>query len=69
MQTVLGIAMIVIGLLMSAGGLTKSEFIVYRVLALRSRPLWGDKVHLFYMVSGLMVAAFGVLFALGVVGQ
>lgn len=64
MQTVWGIAMVVIGLLMSVGGLTKSEFIVYRILAMRSRPLWGDNVHVFYVISGLAVAAFGVLIAL-----
>ena len=68
-QTGWGIAMVVVGLLMSVGGLTKSEFIVYRILATRSRSLWGDKVHTFYVVSGLMVAAFGVAFALGFIGR
>ncbi|QDT07015.1 hypothetical protein K227x_54400 [Rubripirellula lacrimiformis] len=47
----------------------ESEIIVYRVWAVRSRPLWGGNVHLFYVVSGLMVATFGVLFSLGIVGQ
>ncbi|QDT11027.1 hypothetical protein [Planctomycetes bacterium K23_9] len=68
MQSIWGIAMVIVGLSMAVGGFMKSEFIVYRVLAMRSRPLWGDNVHIFYVISGLMVAAFGVLFSLGIVG-
>ncbi|TWU16462.1 hypothetical protein Poly21_36670 [Allorhodopirellula heiligendammensis] len=65
MQTALSIAMIAIGLLMFLGGYTKSESTVYRMLVARSRPLWGSNVHVFYVVSGLLVACVGVLMSFG----
>lgn len=65
MHNLWGIAITTIGLLMFLGGLTKTEFIVYRIVAARSRVLWGDRVHSFYVVAGAMVAIFGVLVALG----
>lgn len=65
MQNLWGIAITTIGLLMFLGGLTKSEFVLYRVAAARSRILWGDHVHSFYTIAGLMVATFGVLVAIG----
>lgn len=66
MQNLWGIVMVAIGMLMFLGGLTKSEFVVYRLLAARTRLLWGDNVHTFYMAAGLIVAVFGILVALGV---
>ena len=52
-----------IGLLMLIGGLTKTNFIIYRILAAKSKILWGKNVHYFYQVSGLLVMIFGVLVA------
>jgi|AOAMet1_07_M0_10_2_1038527.scaffolds.fasta_scaffold39903_1 hypothetical protein len=65
MHNLWGIAITIIGLLMFLAGLTKTEFIVYRFVAARSRSLWGNRVHSFYIVAGLMAAVFGVLVALG----
>jgi hypothetical protein len=69
MQNAWGIAISTIGLLMFLGGLTKSEFVVYRVLAARTRLVWGDNVHVFYVAAGLIVAVFGVLVAMGFIGK
>ena len=43
-----GILMIVIGAFLSICGFCKSEFIIYKILASRSKMLWGDNVHVFY---------------------
>lgn len=56
-----GIVMIVIGGLIALGGVTQSDFVVYRLLAARSRLLWGDRVHAFFVVAGILVAFAGVL--------
>ncbi|WP_413431634.1 hypothetical protein [Crateriforma spongiae] len=69
MQNAWGIAIATIGLLMFLGGLTKSEFVVYRVLAARTRLVWGDNVHVFYVAAGLIVAVFGVLVTMGIIGK
>ena len=67
MENLWGVPIVVIGVLMFLGGLSKSEFVVYRFLAARSRTLWRDHVHSFYVIAGLLVASFGVLVALGYV--
>ncbi len=53
------------GFFMLICGITKSEFIVYRLMVARSRLLWGKKVHVFYQVVGAIVVVFGALVALG----
>ena len=67
MENPWGIPLTIIGLLMFLGGITKSDFIAYRLIADRPRMLWGNHVHSFFVVAGLMVAVFGVLVALGVI--
>ena len=67
MQNPWGMVVAAIGLLMFIGGFTKSKFILYRVLAARSRGFWGDHVHSFYVVVGLLMMLFGVLVALGII--
>lgn len=69
MQKFWGALIIFSGLLMFLGGLTKSEFAVYRLLVSRSEALWGDKVHSFFLVAGLAMMTFGLLFALGYIGR
>lgn len=61
-----GIAMIVIGGLMALGGATQSDFVVYRLLAARSRLLWGERGHAFFIVAGMLVAVAGVLMLVAV---
>ncbi len=53
------------GLFMAVCGYSKSEFIVYRLMAARSRRLWGDNVHRFYQIVEVIVIVFGALVALG----
>jgi hypothetical protein len=57
------------GLFMLVCGLSKSEFVVYRFMAARSKSLWGENVHRFYQVVGVIVIVFGALVALGFVGK
>lgn len=67
MNIVLGPLMTIIGLFMLAWGTGKSDFVVYRVLVARSRILWGDSVHRFYQISGLIVAVLGILWVSGII--
>ena len=67
MHVLWGLVMIAAGVFMSVCGLTKSEFIIYRLMAARSKVLWGDNVHRFYQVVGVIVALFGLVVALGYV--
>lgn len=67
MNMLWGALMAIIGLFMLVCGTVKSDFVVYRLLVARSRILWGDAVHRFYQVSGLIVAVLGILWALGVI--
>ena len=60
-----GILMMVIGMWMFISALVKSEFALYRLLAARSRILWGEHVHRFHMVSGILIIIVGGMLALG----
>ena len=62
-----GTLMAIIGLFMLICGTVKSDFVVYRLLVARSRILWGDAVHRFFQVSGVIVAALGILWASGTI--
>ncbi|HEW91922.1 MAG TPA: hypothetical protein ENF81_05210 [Thermotogaceae bacterium] len=58
--------MIAVGAFLSISGFLKSEFVIYKVLAARSKILWGENVHIFYAVVGILVAIVGILFAVDV---
>ena len=64
MHVLWGLLMIAAGVFMFFCGLSKSEFIIYRLMAARSKMLWGGNVHRFYLVVGVIVALFGSLVAL-----
>ena len=66
MQLFLGLLTIAIGAFMSLCGIMKSNFVVYRLLVVRSKIIWGDKVHFFYGIAGAIVVVVGILLALGV---
>ena len=53
------------GLFMFVCGRSRSEFVIYRLMAARSRILWGEKVHRFYQIVGAIVIIFGALVGLG----
>ncbi|MFC2105798.1 hypothetical protein ACFLS5_04940 [Candidatus Bipolaricaulota bacterium] len=67
MHTLWGCLIAAVGLIMFVAGTTKSRFIVYRLLVARSKILWGEQVHGFYQVAGILVIALGVLLAVGVI--
>jgi len=67
MPVLWGILIIMAGLLMLTCGSLKSEFIIYRLMVARSKLLWGENVHLFYQIAGLIVIVFGVLVAIEVI--
>lgn len=67
MDIIWGIIIVVIGLFLGISGLMKSDFVVYRILASRSKLLWKDNVHTFYVVVGVMLIIFGILVATGVI--
>jgi uncharacterized lipoprotein YehR (DUF1307 family) len=59
--------MIAAGLFMVACASLKSQFIIYRLMVARSRILWGEKVHRFHQVAGILVIVFGASVAFGLV--
>jgi uncharacterized membrane protein len=66
MHLIWGLLTAAAGLFMLVCGSLKSNFIIYRLMADRSRMLWGESVHRFYQVSGAIVIIVGALIALGV---
>lgn len=60
--------MFLIGLFMLISVLKKSEFIVYRLLVARSKVLWGENVHSFYIVVGVIIMGLSSLFFFNVWG-
>ena len=58
-----GLAMVVVGALMFLGARTQSNFLAYRLIAARARILWGNRVHDFLQISGILVVVAGVLVA------
>ena len=67
MEQIWGILITAVGLFMLVSGISKSDFIVYRLLVARSRGLWGKNVHRFYQAVGVILIVLGILAALGVV--
>ena len=63
MGIVWGLIIAALGGLFAFWGRTRSEFAVYRLLAARSRLLWGDRVHGFYQVAGALMIVAGILIA------
>ena len=55
------------GALFAYWGTTESNSAVYRLLAARSRDLWGERVHRFYQVVGAVLAVLGLLWSTGVI--
>ncbi len=67
MSILWGSLIAVIGIYMFVSALRKSEFIIYKLLAARSRVVWGDNVHKFYTVVGIILVVFGLLVAIKVI--
>lgn len=65
MNELWGILITAAGVFLFIGGRLKSKFVIYRLLVARSRILWGDNVHKFHQVAGVMVIIFGILVLVG----
>ena len=63
MNVIWGLVIAVVGALFIVWSRARSEFVVYRLLVARSRLLWGDRVHSFYLVAGGLMIVAGVLIA------
>ena len=67
MNIAFGIIMALIGIVFfvfaSIAQIAKKELLFYKFLAAKSRMLWKGGVHIFYMVSGLLIITAGVLLA------
>lgn len=62
MNYVWGSLMVVIGLFIFVSAVTKSNFIIYRLMHARSRVLWGDSAHTFLMVVGVILVGLSAMF-------
>ena len=69
MSYVWGGLIVAVGVFLFVSALTKSEFVVYKLLTARSRILWKEHVHKFYIVASLLAVVFGILVATGVIGK
>ncbi|AIU69299.1 hypothetical protein TEU_02485 [Thermococcus eurythermalis] len=67
MNQIWGVVMAAVGLFMLVSGVTRSNFVVYRLLVARSKMFWGENVHRFYQAVGTVLIVLGVLAALGVI--
>ena len=65
MHLLWGILIAIVGLFLLTWGSLKSDFFVYRLLVARSKVLWGENVHRFHQITGVVVTIFGVLVAIG----
>ena len=63
MNFVWGLIVAMVGALFIRWGHTESDFGLYRLLAARSRILWGDRVHGFYQIAGALMILAGVAIA------
>jgi len=67
MHPLFGLLMSAVGLFMLISGRLKSDFIIYKLMVARSKMLWGENVHRFYQVVGVILIIVGILAALGVI--
>ena len=49
------------GALLVIAALTRTEFVLYRLLVARSRILWKNGVHGFHVVAGTLCIVAGIL--------
>ena len=65
MHVLWGVLIVMAGLFLLVCGSLKSEFIIYRLIVYRSKILWGENVHRFHQIAGVIVIVVGALVALG----
>jgi len=62
-----GILIIIAGVLLLIGGTLKTIFIIYRLMVARSKIVWGENVHRFYQIAGLIVIIFSILVTMEII--
>ena len=65
MDLLYGSLMIVVGLFMLICATLKSETFIYRMLVARSKMMWGNHVHRFHQISGILIIVWAILYMLG----
>jgi hypothetical protein len=60
-----GLLIALCGLCLFLCGFKKSQNVIYRLVVARSKILWGEKVHGFHQVAGILMMLFGILVAIG----
>ena len=63
-----GTLMALIGLFLLVSALKKSKFIIYRLFVARVKLLWGNNVHSFFAVVGIILMGLSLLFFFGIWG-
>ncbi|KAB3529893.1 hypothetical protein F8154_14380 [Alkaliphilus pronyensis] len=69
MNNLWGSLMLLIGLFLFVSAIRKSEFIIYKLLVARSKILWGEKVHTFLLVVGIVIMGLSSLFFFNIWGN
>ena len=62
MNILWGSLMLLIGIFLFISAIKKSNFILYKVFVARSKILWGKNVHIFLMLSGIVIMVLSLLF-------
>jgi hypothetical protein len=68
MNYLFGSILVVIGLFLFVSALMKSKNVVYNLFVARSKILWGDHVHSFLLVVGVVIMGLSSLFFFGIWG-
>ena len=69
MNILWGSLMLLIGLILFISSIRKSEFIIYKLLVARSKILWGENVHTFFIVVSIVIMGLSSLFFLNIWGK
>jgi len=69
MNILWGSLMLLIGLILFGSSIRKSEFIIYKLLVARSKILWGENVHTFFIVVSIVIMGLSSLFFLNIWGK
>ena len=69
MDILFGSLMILIGMFMLICATRKSETFIYRMLVARSKMIWGNRVHRFHQISGILIIVWALLYMLGIFEQ
>jgi hypothetical protein len=64
----MGSLMLLIGLFLFVSSIKKSKFIIYKTLVDRSKSLWGENVHTFFIAVGIVIMGLSSLFFLNIWG-